>query len=155
MNKPALEKIAKERSVLLALTWESFLWISWGMWWGGLSFYAIVVVPIGTEQIGSVEQGFITQKVTLWHNVITILFVLALSIDAFCRKKRASWVVVVLLATITVALLIAHSMLSSQMNFQEKSVPNHFYSQHAIYLWITAAEWFVGMSVPLFLRTKK
>ena len=114
-----------------------------------------MVVPIGTEQIGSVEQGFITQKVTLWHNVITILFILAISIDAFCRKKRASWIVVVLLSTITVALLIAHSMLSSQMNFEEKSVPNHFYSQHAIYLWITAAEWFVGMSVPLFLRTKK
>ncbi|MFM8571811.1 MAG: hypothetical protein ACKOAU_09465 [Pirellula sp.] len=42
-------------------------WILWGLWWGGLSFYAIVVVPIGTEQIGSVAQGFITQRVTQWH----------------------------------------------------------------------------------------
>lgn len=35
-----------------------------GMWWGGLCFYAVVIVPIGTEVIGSVEQGFITQRVT-------------------------------------------------------------------------------------------
>ena len=137
-----------------AALWELFLWIAWGMWWGGLSFYAIVVVPIGTEQIGSVGQGFITQEVTQWHNVFSMLFVLCLAIEAFNRKTRSVWIVVALLATITIALLIAHSMLSQQMDFQKKTVPTNFYSQHAIYLWITAAEWFVGMSVPLFLRTK-
>jgi hypothetical protein len=77
-----------------------------------------------------------------------------LIVDAFYRNSRAIWFVVSLLAMITVALLIAHSTLSQKMNFQDKSVPSNFYSQHAIYLWITAAEWFVGISVPLILRTK-
>ena len=42
-------------------TWSSFLLLVWAAWWGGLCFYAMVVVPIGTELIGSVEQGLITQ----------------------------------------------------------------------------------------------
>ena len=44
--------------------WRLFLLLVWAAWWGGLCFYAVVVVPIGTELIGSVEQGFITQRVT-------------------------------------------------------------------------------------------
>ena len=109
-----------------AALWELFLWIAWGMWWGGLSFYAIVVVPIGTEQIGSVGQGFITQEVTQWHNVFSMLFVLCLAIEAFNRKTRSVWIVVALLATITIALLIAHSMLSQQMDFQKKNGTDQF-----------------------------
>lgn len=63
--------------------WHAVVLLLWGLWWGGLSFYAIVVVPVGTEQIGSVDQGF--------------------------------------------------------------------YSQHALYLWLTAIEWLYGLTVPLTL----
>ncbi len=147
------EIVNRSRSRLIL--WECFLWIAWAVWWGGLSFYAILVVPIGTEQLGSVEQGFITQKVSLWHNGMTVLFVLCLAIDALDRNKRALWVVVSLLAMITFALIIAHSLLSGQLDFREKTAPPSFYSQHAIYLWITAAEWLVGLSVPLFIRSKE
>lgn len=129
----------------------SVLWFSWALWWGGLSFYALVVVPIGTEVIGSVEQGFITQKVTIWHNWLSIVFVLCLAIEAYTRKIRILWVVVALLTMIDLALFFSHANLTSQMDFTHQSVPSGFYAQHAIYLWITAAEWVLGMAIPLCL----
>src|SRR5215471_8442423 len=58
----------------LTTVWTLLLSLAWGVWWGGLCFYAVVVVPIGTEEIGAVEQGFITQRVTWWHNLISGAF---------------------------------------------------------------------------------
>ncbi|MCA9269901.1 MAG: hypothetical protein KDA41_15580, partial [Planctomycetales bacterium] len=39
-------------------------------WWGGLTFYAGVVVPVGAAVFGSTEQGFVTQRVTNWLNLL-------------------------------------------------------------------------------------
>jgi hypothetical protein len=42
----------------------------WALWWGGLTFYASVVVPTGARILHShTKQGFITQEVTNWINV--------------------------------------------------------------------------------------
>src|SRR3954471_15293662 len=39
-------------------------------WQGGFTFYSAVVVPIGTDVLGSAaEQGWITRRVTVWLNV--------------------------------------------------------------------------------------
>ena len=40
--------------------WRTGLLFAWAIWWGGLSFYALFVVPIGTEIVGGFEQGLIT-----------------------------------------------------------------------------------------------
>ena len=93
MIEQDLKKPDDELVCTLALTWRIVLWIVWGAWWGGLSFYAVVVVPIGTELIGSVEQGFITQRVTMWHNCLAVLFLLCLAVEAYSRKSRVLWVV--------------------------------------------------------------
>jgi hypothetical protein len=37
------------------------------------------------------------------------------------------------------------------MNFVERTVPGNFYSEHAIYLWITVVEWLLGMVVAAML----
>lgn len=131
--------------------WKLCLMLAWGMWWGGLCFYAVVVVPIGTEVIGSVEQGFITQRVTQWHNALTGFFLVGLLIEASRRRSRALWTVGAALAVIEIALIVWHARLSSLMDFQQQTVPGRFYREHAIYLWITATEWLLGMSTPLWL----
>jgi hypothetical protein len=132
--------------------WKIVLWIVWAMWWGGLSFYAIVVVPIGTEQIGSVDQGFITQQVTYWHNVLCVVFSACLIAEAYRRKSRLHGIVAMLLAVLTAMLIAGHILLTKQMNFDEKSVPSDFYTRHAMYLWITAAEWFLGLTIPVLFQ---
>ena len=64
--------------------WRTGLLFAWAIWWGGLSFYALFVVPIGTEIVGGFEQGFITQRVTNWLNAIGVIVTLrfGLGVDA-------------------------------------------------------------------------
>ena len=154
MIEQDLKKPDDELICTLALTWRIVLWIVWGAWWGGLSFYAVVVVPISTDLIGSVEQGFITQRVTMWHNCLAVLFLLCLAVEAYSRKSRVLWVVLSLLTMTTIALLVRHRLLSPLMDFQKQSVNKDFYAQHAVYLWITAAEWILGMAIPFFLQRR-
>ena len=45
----------------LLMAWRLLVVLAWGVWWGGLCFYAVFVVPVGTSVIGSVEQGFISK----------------------------------------------------------------------------------------------
>ena len=133
--------------------WNTLLLLFWATWWGGLCFYAIVVVPIGTELIGSVEQGFITQRVTGWHNLLTGIFIACLIIEAIRKHRRVLWSVVIVLAIIEIGLVTWHWHLTGMMNFESQSVPSNFYTQHAIYLWITAAEWLLGMLIGLIFVT--
>jgi hypothetical protein len=70
--------------------WRLAVWLLWAAWWGGLTFYALVVVPIGTELLGSVEQGFVTQRVTLWHNWLGVVIALALAAEAW-RLRSSAW----------------------------------------------------------------
>ena len=128
--------------------WRLLLVLLFAGWWGGLSFYAIVVVPIGTDQIGSVEQGFITQQVTRWHNALLTAMSVCLFIEACRRRRRVLWCVVAGMVLVDAALLFEHSRLTAMLNFEDRSAPGGFYQQHAIYLWITAAEWGLGFVVP-------
>src|SRR5437660_7364466 len=53
------------------------------LWLGGFTFYASVVVPIGTERLGRVGQGFITQRVADWINLIGFIALWPLLWDAW------------------------------------------------------------------------
>lgn len=127
------------------------LLILWAAWWGGLTFYALAVVPIGTEVIGSVSQGFITQRVTQWHNGLTGVITLALFFEAYRRRNRSLNVVASSLLLVTIALIAWHARLTGMMNFRDETVPSGFYAEHAVYLWITAAEWGLGIAIPAWL----
>jgi hypothetical protein len=137
-------------SKLLA-AWLFFLELAWGLWWGGLCFYAVVVVRIGTETIGTVEQGFITQQVTWWHNLITGGFLVCLLFESRRRRCRTLLAAGVALGVIEISLVVWHARLTSLMDFQHQTVPGSFYNQHAVYLWITAAEWGLGIVLPVWL----
>jgi hypothetical protein len=131
--------------------WKFSLLLVWAAWWGGLSFYALVVVPIGTDLIGSVEQGFITQRVTRIHNAITGVFVVCLLVEAFRTRGRILWIMSGTLVITTILLVVWHSHLTGMMDFQQQTVPRRFYSEHAVYLWVTAIEWAIGMAIPVWL----
>ena len=50
-------------------------------WQGGFTFYAAVVVPIGQENLGHEEQGFITREVTNYLNLAGAAALLLLAWD--------------------------------------------------------------------------
>ena len=41
------------------------------------------------------------------------------------------------------------------LDFNQQNVESSFYSLHAIYLWITAAEWLLGLLLPWILLRKQ
>lgn len=126
------------------VVWRIGLMLCGTIWWGGLSFYAMVVVPIGSDVIGSTQQGFITQRVTQWHNAISCLFMVLLLVEAYRRRSLALSLCGLLLLASNVGLIVWHRRLTSLM-FQSPSIPETFYDQHAVYLWITTIEWGIGL----------
>src|SRR5262249_10866111 len=92
----------------LKSSWGMLLLLAWGVWWGGLCFYAVVVVPIGTQEIGTVEQGFITQRVTWWHNLLSVAFLVCLAVEACRRRSRVLLLSGVTLGIIECALFAWH-----------------------------------------------
>lgn len=153
MHERELSRENAESSIqrIRCAAWRLFLLLVWAAWWGGLCFYAVVVVPIGTERVGSVEQGFITQRVTQWHNGLSGLFLVSLLIEAIRRRSRELWAIVVVLAIIDIALVVWHAKLTGMMDFKQQAVRGSFYAQHAIYLWLTAAEWLLGIAMPIWI----
>ncbi|MEJ7593260.1 MAG: hypothetical protein WKF77_17080 [Planctomycetaceae bacterium] len=139
------------RTELLRYAWRHWLFVLWATWWGGLCFYAIVVIPIGTEVVGTVEQGFVTQQVTQWHNGLSIVFLICLGIEAYLRSSRTLWATGAALLVINIGLVAWHYRLTTMMDFQDQTVPSNFYSEHAVYLWITASEFFIGLTLPIWL----
>jgi len=125
--------------------WHSLVAVTWAIWWGGLTFYAGVVVPVGARIVGINTQGQITQEVTRWLNGVGFVGLVALLAEA-CRIRRRSAIVVAVLAVICQAALFAiHSWLSKMLAAGVD--PAGFYQVHRIYLWITAIQWLSGLAV--------
>jgi hypothetical protein len=124
--------------------------ISLMFWQGGFTFYAGVVVPIGTEILGSaVDQGFITQKVTVWLNVAGVAAVAFMVWEAAvakdpCRWRR--WVRVASLLVMAGGLVILyamHPLLDELLLGAESRVLNRprFRELHRVYLWTSTVQW--------------
>jgi hypothetical protein len=124
-------------------------------WWGGLSFYALVVVPIGVDVLGGeTEQGFITQRVSNIINLAGVgtLVILLWSMFTIWRDRgriakiglAGSWIVMV----ITQAVLLAmHPRLDAMLDAQSHSIndPASFHSIHELYLTIVGVQWTAGL----------
>lgn len=139
------DEVAKPLCRSLRL-WRFTLAIGFAVWWGGLTFYALIVVPIGTEMLGSVEQGFVTQQVTRALNVIGTVMLILLSINAARARQRAQWLTWIMLVVIQAALFFDHAHLSAALDpaTRTTTVPN-FYDRHRVYLFLTAAQWACGL----------
>src|SRR5947208_12856113 len=61
------------------------------VWIGGLTFYALVVIPSGAAVVGDTTQGFITQRVTGWLNWIGVLALAALLPGITRRWMLCTW----------------------------------------------------------------
>jgi hypothetical protein len=71
-------------TILIRIT----LLITFAIWWGGFTFYAAIVVPVGSEILGSARtQGFITQVVTHWLNLAAALTILMMAVDSWLNRR--------------------------------------------------------------------
>ena len=124
------------------------LLLLFGLWWGGLTFYSAIVVPISAERIGATEQGFVTRDVALWLNSLGTLFALALAAAAWRRRRREALACAMLLAALLVFLAVLHARLDAMLDDQTSSLAVEsavFYRWHRVYLVGTTVQWCLGL----------
>jgi hypothetical protein len=119
-------------------------------WQGGFTFYAAVVVPIGTAQLGSSRrQGFITRRVTRDLNLTGAVALLPLAWDLFAardpstRRRRVRAYLWLSLVATQAALFYLHAYLDGLLQVRGGIVldPERFRPAHRTYLWISTLQW--------------
>ena len=121
------------------------------MWFGGFGFYVSIVVPIGTDILGSaLEQGVITRRVTVWINIFNAIAIGTMLLESLVSWNRISgWgritqVSTLVIISISLAILLyVHPILDGMFDVDAKSVDDsvRFYNMHRIYLWTSTVQW--------------
>lgn len=124
--------------------------VAFAFWQGGFTFYTAVVVPTGTEVLGSaVAQGFITRQVTRWINVAGPAALVFLTWDAIATRsvRRTRLLMCLLLAAGVVTLMILHPQLDRMLDAERERVLDRsaFRPVHRMYLWVSTAQWCAGV----------
>ena len=127
-------------------------------WQGGFTFYAAVVVPIGTDLLGlPINQGVITRQVTNWLNVAGAVALAAWAWDiaadpARARTcQRARWLLWITLALLLAALVWLHPRLDALFDAENLHIEDQgaFTVLHRWYLWLGTVQW-AGAIVLIF-----
>lgn len=121
--------------------------LSFALWWGGLTTYSMIVVPIGTEFFGASEQGFVTQRVTNWLNVLALVWLTCSIWDA--RRHRVRLLLWVIQAVCLGLLAFIHTRLDVMLDPAERIIvgDGDFYGIHRLYLLATALQWAAGLGL--------
>ena len=131
------------QAVILTGMGRYLLILSLALWLGGLTFYALIVVPVGTEILGSTGQGFITQRVTDRLNLLSSCVLVLLLANVLKQRGRlltGSWLV---LAITQATLFAMHPWLDAMLDGSTQAIADGelFYQRHGIYLDVTAVQW--------------
>ena len=124
------------------------------VWWGGFTFYALVVVPTGHKVLRSkVRQGFITQQVTTKLNLLAAVTLALLAWQTATLRREGgppgrfrlavlSWGVLAL-----AALFWLHPHLDALLDSVNRIVTeeDRFYALHRWYLIIASVQWLAGL----------
>jgi uncharacterized membrane protein len=142
-------------SILWKLTPRIAAVLAMSFWWGGLTFYGLIVVPIGVDVLGGAsEQGFITRQVSNYINLAgagTLVVLLTSGCAIWSRAGRltksilaATWIVMAIAQTV---LFIVHPRLDAMLDLQSNTVasPDLFHALHEFYLTVTGVQWFAGL----------
>jgi hypothetical protein len=127
--------------------WRYIVVLTLAGWWGALTFYGMVVVPAGTEQLGSQTQGLVTQQVTRTLNLVGDVLIGLLFFELRRSGSRSKWAAWIVFAACQIVLYGVHAWLSALLlPATGKSVDwPWFYDVHRIYLLATALQWGLGL----------
>lgn len=124
---------------------------------GGFSFYAAVVVPIGSDVFDATSQGFVTQRVTHVINYASFVTgVMLLWEGLAARRNKHFFALLAIYSVCLIALFAMHPQLDELLNFDDQSVIDSvkFYNLHRIYLWTSTIQWLatIGMIWLVFAK---
>ena len=141
---------------MLALVRRFLLTQALLLWQGGFLFYAAVVVPIGTEILGSAAaQGAITRRVTEWLNLAGLVYLgllawdVAATRDPSGRRAAARWWLWIGSVALLYLLWYLHLLLDffagPRGDFVQMKRP--FRTVHVLYLWASTFHWLFGLAL--------
>ena len=120
------------------------------MWWGAFTFYAGIVVTIGMRVLGShIEMGFITQQVTAYLNIFSLIvfliFAYCLHNEEFTENSLVEQITAISIIGFQLLLFLLHFYLTDLLDFEKHTILNqdNFYLLHRIYLIIETLIWLV------------
>ena len=126
---------------------------AFALWWGGFTFYAVVVIPTAQKILRShTRVGFITQEVTHWINLASVIALVFLGWELLRAaaltpgRRRALWIAWLLMAGLQIGLFILHPMLDRLLDFSAREILDEprFYFLHRVYLCLSTAQWLAG-----------
>lgn len=127
------------------------------LWQGGFVFYAAVVVPVGSAELGAFEQGRVTREVTGWMNLFGAAAVAVLAWDQLAGDgpawaRRTRWGLWAVLAGGLIALGVLHARVEGYIDFAAGRMADRsqFYFWHAVYMDVAAAQWVAGLAYVAF-----
>jgi hypothetical protein len=125
--------------------------VSLSIWLGGFTFYSAVVIPVLHDAIGSVDTGYVTQRVTDYINaagVVTLgLWWLAAWFELSSgpsSSRRLGLVFLGLATALLVALIGLHRVLDQHL---ARDGLSGFYPLHRAYLIVSTIEWVVDLAL--------
>lgn len=120
------------------------------LWQGGFMFYAAVVVPVGSEVLGSHQaQGWIARSVAIYLNLaglaalIVWVWDIATAVDPRNKRRRSRWALwVVLLLTLGLQFWL-HPQLDGYLDLESFRILDQpsFYFLHRWYLNVSMVQW--------------
>lgn len=135
---------------------------AFAVWQGGFFFYASVVVPVGTDVLGSAAaQGTITRRVTNWLNFIGVIGLIVTAWDQSrtrdprSRRVATRWWTWSVMLVCQYLLFFLHQVLDYFMSPDGTRIVIRpfFRPVHEAYLWACTVQWAAGL-VMLWLMLK-
>ncbi|HEX4792219.1 MAG TPA: hypothetical protein VH370_00415 [Humisphaera sp.] len=147
-----MDQHAKSRFAEIA---RRFVFVSTiAFWLGGFAFYTGVVVQVGAAVLHShTRQGFITQRVTFWLNIvasIALLILLAHLISSALPNRRLRKILTILWMIMVILqgwLFYLHPHLDRLLDTTARMIldEERFELLHTTYVWSATAQWAVGV----------
>ncbi|MGI8965228.1 MAG: hypothetical protein ACR2H1_03965 [Limisphaerales bacterium] len=119
------------------------------VWFGGFTFYAVVVIPTGIKVLHShMRVGLVTQEVTRWLNLIGLVafVIFAWNVAALRKVENKKWFgrlagALGMMILLHITLCALHPILDSQIVERDLVNESKFYNWHRVYLIVSTAQW--------------
>lgn len=133
----------------LIVRWLALVGMSF--WLGGFTFYSAFVIPILHEELGGLDAGLVTGRVTVPLNALGVAAVSAwwlmagLERSAASARARVARLVLLLATSLILAGLIAlHPVMDARL---ESGSLRSFYRLHQVYLIASTVQWGVNLAL--------
>ncbi len=116
--------------------------LAFAFWFGGLSFYGMIVIPRAHEVLRShARVGLITQQVTHWINGAAVVALGLLLWDLVAaRGRRLAWTTWAAMAAAQAFLFALHPVLDGLLDPATGASTERFYALHRLYLLATTLQ---------------